>query len=81
MIPLPNENWLRSPLLPTYALCLDPSAPYFGWKMVEDEVYRRWVGVSKLEEAEVIAAISYPSCSTHVEQLTKLLSDMQGEVT
>lgn len=80
MIPLPNENWLRSPLLPTYALCLDPSAAFFGWKMVENEAYKGWESVSKLTEAEVVAAITYPSCATHVEQLTKLLSDMQGEV-
>lgn len=33
--PLPNEKWIRSPLRADWAVCLDPEARHFGWKMFE----------------------------------------------
>ena len=51
MIKLPNDKWVRSTKLPQWALCLDPQARHYGWKMYEGP--EGWVSGSALTLYEI----------------------------
>lgn len=55
---LPNEQWLRSPKMPEYAICFDPADPFFLWKMVENEAYGTWTSVAALTPEEMVELVA-----------------------
>lgn len=44
MIDLPNDKWLRSTKLLSYAICFDPDDLFFLWVMAENEAQKTWRG-------------------------------------
>ncbi len=76
---LPNSNWVRSPLLPIYALCLEAENYYFGWIMVEDED-DRWDSVRKLTIEEIDESLEKDDLAGHISQLKTLREQMTANV-
>lgn len=85
MIDLPNDNWVRSPKQPNWALCLDPAAKCFGWKMYENVAYQQWATGTPLTPAEVDKALLNNTLQKHWPQLKqlrdRLMDNAAGEKT
>ena len=79
MVELPNDQWLRSPRLPEYAICLDPSNRFYGWMMVENEAHKTWSSVSRLSVIDVERVTLSPDCRSHLPQLNRLLAKLRSE--
>lgn len=76
-IDLPNMNWVRSPVKPDWALCLDPEADFFGWKMYECN--GNWVSSEKLTLNEVQTCLSRTpdDLIPHIARLVDLKEKLQ----
>ena len=62
-VALPNEKWIRSPKMPQWAICLDPDALHYGWKMYECN--GQWVSGATLQLHEVKGAMGKISLQEH----------------
>lgn len=71
MIDLPTENWVRSPKMPDWALCLDPAWVHYGWKMYECN--GNWVSGHRLTNEEIEQALTMESLEEHWPKFRLLL--------
>ncbi len=71
MVELPNSDWIRSPKMPNYAVCLDRNNRFFGWKMTECN--GNWTSVGKLTPEELVKAGRSHDFAAHLEQLSELM--------
>jgi len=74
---LPNMNWVRSPVMPDWALCLYPEADFFGWKMYE--LNGKWISGGKLTLNEVQTCLVRTPADLipHLDQLADLESQLK----
>lgn len=72
MSELPNENWIRSPKIQEYAICLDKTTASFGWKMKEHPD-GGWITVSEMTLEDIAFCIRNPSFDNHKTQLSELM--------
>lgn len=74
-VPLPNSNWVRSTKMPKWAICLDPSARHYGWKMAEYD--GRWVSGGELSLGEIEWALNEPTLAEHHHLFQALLDSKE----
>ena len=70
-VPLPNDRWVRSPVMPEWAICLDNTSTFYGWKVYECN--GQWVSGSALKASEIQSALGKQSLKKYWTLFSELL--------
>jgi len=76
MVDLPNENWIRSEQQSEWAVCLDQTARFYGWKMYECN--GDWVSGQKLTVEEAEYALSCGPLRQHWPKFQSFLDHLKS---